>query len=146
MLNNLKRLICHKTQLTNPPVSIKHTAWFDEGVPKSELFLEFLLDFLDGWVGKVYETWKRSVPPKFCGFFLYHYLFPFFSPFPPRYHIIVNVFNERGYAETPSPSPFPYFYRPLIKITSTFMKPDKIDSKPCPSCYTFILSVILSCF
>ena len=77
----------------------------------------------------------------------------FFAPFPPRHHIIVNVFDETGYAETPSPPLFPGFF-PVSSLKSfqlsynqkSLMKPDTFDLKsPLSSCYTLILSVILLC-
>ena len=55
----------------------------------------------------------------------------FFVHFPPRHHIIVNVFYETGYAETPSP----FIPRKLFSLSynqKSLMKPDTFDSKPFP--------------
>ena len=60
---------------------------------------------------------------------------------------------KQNMVKTLSLLPFPYFY-PIssLKLFSlshnqkSLMKPDTFDSKPSPSyCYTFILSIILSC-
>ena len=48
-------------------------------------------------------------------------LSPFLAPFPPRHHIIVNVFLETWYAETPFSSTSPPL-RQLTKIISTFIQ------------------------
>ena len=48
---------------------------------------------------------------------------PFPTLFPPRNHIIINVLDETGYAETPTSLPFSLFLScPLTKIISSFMR------------------------
>ena len=79
---------------------------------------------------------------------------PFFTPFPPRHHIIVNAFRGNRICQNPLPSSFfpisfPFSSLKLFLFSydqKSLMKPDTFDSKPfSSSCYTFILSIILSC-
>ena len=76
---------------------------------------------------------------------------PLFRSLSTRHHIIVNVFDETGYTETPFLPLFPYFFSvsslklfPLSFDQKSLLKPDTFDSKPSFSVNTFTLSVILS--
>ena len=61
------------------------------------------------------NTFEDSFPITFS--------FPFFAHFPPRHHIIVNVFYETGYTETPSPPLLSLFlFHQLTKIIFTFIR------------------------
>ena len=87
--------------------------------------------------GRLYKsnTFKKKVFFSLCTTILLRILslplsyFLFFVSFPLRHYIIVNVFDEKGYAETPLPPLLSLFLSPqLIKIISTF-KQSKISNQ-----------------